>query len=139
MKMPHSVPLREVKKRMRVMMILRRTLVMIPTPVKRITVVMTSVATRALAKTGLTSRLRLRRMTATEMTMMTEEAEVGREAVAAVVGIATDCPTNLRRRVSIGPRRRKVDMETEIETGVTGRETAAVHPTRAPRRSPGVT
>merc|ERR1719445_1878377 len=106
------------------MMILRRTSVMIPTPVKRITVVMSSVVTRALAKTGPTSRLRLRRMIATEMTMMTEEAGVGREAVVAVVGIAIDSPTNLQRRVSIGPRRRKVDMETETETGtgVTGRE-----------------
>ena len=53
--------------------------------------------------------------------------------------VILDSPTNLQRRVSIGPRRRKVDTETEIGTGVTGRETAAVHLTRAPRRSPGVT
>merc|ERR1740116_365490 len=79
-------------------------------------------------------------MTATEMTMTTE-AEVGREAplAAAAVEIATDSPTNLQRRVSTGLRRRKVVMETEIGTGVTGRETAAVRLTRAPRRSPGVT
>merc|ERR1711934_1086608 len=115
MKMRPSEPLREVKKRMMgvTMMIPRRTSVMIRTLVKRTTVVMTSVVTRALARTGLTSRPRLPRMTGTEMTMTTE-AGVGREDLlaAAAAEIATDSPTNLQRRVSTGPRRRKVDMET---------------------------
>merc|ERR1719305_425280 len=105
------------------MMIPRRTSVMIRTLVKRTTVVMTSVVTRAQARTGLTLRPRLPRMTGTEMTMTTE-AGGGREvlpAAVAAVEIAIDSPTNLQRRVSTGPRRRKVDMETETGTEVTGR------------------
>merc|ERR1719429_33016 len=98
-------------------MTLMKTSVMTATPVTRSSVMSLAVM-RALARTGLTWRLRLLRMTDTERMMMMTGG--GREA-AAETGI-----TSHPRRVSIEPRRNtRVNMETGTEVD---------HHTRVPRR-----
>merc|ERR1712142_802923 len=122
------LPLLEAKRELviTVKRILMKTLVTTQTLVRRI-IVKSWTVMKALAKTGLISRLRPRRMIDTEVMMMS--VVIGEKVEAAVAAVETETDTtNLRRRVktNIGRlRRKRASMETKTGIGIveeTGRE-----------------